>query len=177
MSFENPKVPPIEKEKKEIECVITAKGSVYNYLPDGTTQRFKKAENKEYEPQAAIVFVPDYETIKKIAPKDLDVESVFGENDAQYNQILLEKNQTKGSKNYIVNAQGKKLETNEAIQAENGPIFLTFGSEDKVDFFIPVSKEPKIGYYTFDTRKYTNENGEFLRERHIGNKVTEIRYK
>ena len=167
-----------QEAPKEIESVVTAKGSVYRYLPDGTTQRYKTVEKKEYNPQTAIVFVPDYETIKKIAPSSFNIDFVLGDNEAQYEQSLLEKVQGKGSRNYIVNAQGVKLETKEAIEKETGPIFLTIGSDEKVDFFLPVSTKPKVGYYTFDTRKYQDlQDGQWKRERHLGNKVTEIRYK
>ena len=180
MSAENHQMPfPPKKEgPREIDSIITARGSVYRYLPDGTTQRYKTAEQKEYEPQTAIVFVPDYETIKKSAPPSFNVDAVLGENETQCEQSLLEKVQGKGSRNYIVNAKGAKLDTKEAIEQETGPIFLTFGSENKVDFFLPVSTKPKVGYYTFDTRKYYDPQvGEWKRERHLGNKVTEIKYK
>jgi len=102
--------------------------------------------------------------------------AVFGENETQYAQRLLERTQTEGARNYVVNARGKKLETNQDVQKETGPIFLTFGSEAKVDFFVPVSREPKIGYSTFDTRKFYDEKeGVWKRERHLGNKVVEIK--
>jgi hypothetical protein len=184
MSAESPQMPfPREKERpreidREIDSVITAKGSVYRYLPDGTTQRYKTAEQKDYEPQTAIVFVPDYETIKKSAPSSFNVYAVLGENETQFEQSILEKVQGNGSRSYIVNAQGTKLNTNEAIEQETGPIFLRFGSDNKVDFFLPVSPKPKVGYYPFDTRKYHDpQDRQWKRERHLGNKVTEIRYK
>lgn len=49
-----------KKEKPQIDYVETEKGSVYTYLPDGRTQRFKKAANETYSPQDAIVFIPDW---------------------------------------------------------------------------------------------------------------------
>lgn len=180
MSIDNPQMPPPpEKEvPREIDSIITARGSVYRYLPDGTTQRYKTAEQREYDPQTAIVFVPDYETIKKSAPSSFNTDAILGKNETQYEQSLLEKVQSKGSRNYIVNAKGSKLDTKEAIEQETGPIFLTFGSDGKVDFFLPVSIKPKVGYYTFDTHKYKDaQDGQWKRERHLGNKVTKIKYK
>ncbi|MBA3064250.1 hypothetical protein FP803_02320, partial [Candidatus Woesearchaeota archaeon] len=45
----------VQKEEgdinKEIDYIETEKGSMYKYLPDGRTQRFKKAEGRYYEPQ------------------------------------------------------------------------------------------------------------------------------
>lgn len=170
--------PSTEKEEKQIDCIITAKGSVYSYRDDGATQRYKTVEEKEYEPQLAIVFVPDYETLKRAAPPTFNVESILGEDESQYIKSLVSKIIPHGSRNYIVNASGTKLETNEQLDQETERIFLTFGTEEKVDFFIPVSIRPKIGYFTFDTRKYYDHKaGEWKRERHLGNKIVEIRYK
>ncbi len=181
MSLERPgSIPEIKEKKKEIDCVITSQGSVYKYLPDGTTQRFKAVEGKEYSPQSAIVFVPDYNTLKKLAPPNIKFESMFGENETQYHQILLSYVQGKGKGNHIVTGQGDHLETNVDIDNEQGPIFLTFEDKNKgmVDFFIPVSKEPKIGYLTFDTKKWFDDQSKQLkREQHLGNDVVEIRYK
>lgn len=158
--------------------MLTAKGSVYDYSPDGTIQRFKTAEQKEYDPQTTIFFVPDYETMRKLAPPSFNVDAVLGDNETQYEQSLFQIVQGEGSRNYIVNAQGTKLDTMDVIVQETGPIFLTFGSDGKVDFFLPVSAIPIVGYYTFDTRKYHDpQDGQWKQERHLRNKVTEIRYK
>jgi hypothetical protein len=179
MSLENPQTHWPEKQKdQKIDSIKTSRGSNYFYLPDGTTKRYKTAEQKEYEPQSAIVFVPDYQTIKKSAPSSFNVNLILGENETQYIQTLLERVQHKGSRNYIVNIDGKKIESNEAIQQEEGQIFLTFGTKDKIDFYLPVSKVPKIGYYTFDTKKYYDaKEGVWKRERHLGNSVLEIKYR
>lgn len=167
-----------QEGEREIDSVVTAIGSEYRYLPDGTTQRYQKAKNHEHTPQLALVFVPDYETLKKYASPELPFEDQFGDNETRYEQTLLGYVRYSGSRNYIVNKEGKKLETNQEIAQEPGPIYLTFGSEEKVKFTVPVSKKPQVGYYTYDTRKYYDEDEkEWKRERHLGNKVVEIRYK
>jgi hypothetical protein len=162
---------PEKSEKPAIDRAITEKGSEYKFLPDGRTQRFKKIEGKQYEPQDALVFVPDFEWVKKNAPEK--ILKLLGENKAQYEQTLLSYVQGKGKKIYIIDKTGKKLEKNKDILAAEGQVFLTFGDKDKVDFSIPVAKEPKIGFYTFDTRKY-KEGDEYKRERHLGNRIIEI---
>jgi len=86
---------------------------------------------------------------------------------------MLEYVQGKGKKNFIVDSSGRKLEANAEIEAVDGPVFLTFGAGDKVDFFIPVTIKPRLGWYIFDTRKY-KEGDEYKREVHLGNKVVEI---
>lgn len=195
MNFEKPKNEPeskvIDKNSNTrsfekgtpIDHVVTEKGSEYKYLPDGRTQRFKKIEGKNYEPQDAIVFVPDYEWIQKNAPKHYLDNNTFGENETQYNQILLEYVQKEdhgkdcGKKVYIEDEQGNKLESNQEIAIKNR-IFLWFGKETedgkyKEAFCIPVINRPTIGFSTFDTRKY-KEGYQWLREKHLGNKVIEI---
>ncbi len=160
----------------DIEMVETGMGSTYRYLPDGTTQRFKKVEGKEYDPQAALVYVPDFEWIKKNASPEM-LKKV-GEEDYIYEQRLLEyvQNPRKdGRKVYIVDAAGRRIETNEEIKGAGGKIYLAFLRGDKTDFFIPVSHKPKLGFYTFDTRHYTDEEtAEEMRERHLGNQVVKI---
>ncbi|MBD3300361.1 MAG: hypothetical protein GF347_03340 [Candidatus Moranbacteria bacterium] len=172
MGFEKQNV-EITNPWEEYRSVETEKGSVYTYLADGRTQRFKKVEGKKYEPQDALVFIPNYDRLKQIAPPEINFEGTFGENEVQYNQILLHGIRDKGQKNYIVDQKGRKLETNHAIANTKGPIFLTFGDSQKVDFHIPITNKPRMGFYTYDTRKY-QEKGETLREKHMGNKVVKI---
>ena len=171
-----------KEEKETVSYVETEKGSMYRYLPDGHTQRYKKTEDKHYEPQDALVFIPDWSWVSKNAPKNVLVK--LGENETQYAQTILEYAQIKGNKIYIVDEGGNKLETNQTIKETDGPVFLWFGhtkttgEEDKLiqDFAIPVSSKAQKGYYTFDTRKYKTEEGT-KREVHIGNRVKEIVYK
>lgn len=158
-----------------IDYIVTGKGSVYKYLPDGRTQRFKETTGEMNDPQDALVFVPDFEWVKKHAsPKLLEK---MGDNETLYHEILLEYVQGKGKKNYIVDQKGNRLETNKEIaEAETkGRVFLTFGDDNNVDFSIPVSTKPEVGFNTFDTRKYKRDDGKgYERESHLGNKVVEI---
>ncbi len=166
-------------ELDDVDSVETAKGSVYRYLPDGTTQRFKKVEGKEYDPQAALVYVPDYAWVKKNASPDM-LEKL-GENELVYEQVLLEYVQNpykEGKKVYIVDKEGNKLETNQKIVEVEGPVYLAFLTGDTIDFYIPVAHKPKIGYNTFDTKKYYDqETKQWMREQHLGNKVVKITLK
>ena len=161
----------------DIAGVETAKGSKYTYLEDGTTQRFKKVENKEYEPQDALVYVPDFDWVQKNLPEK--ILQKLGDSKSNYEEVLLEyiqdKTGARDARAYIVDAAGAKLENNADIQAAQGPIFLSFGHEDVSDFVIPVRATPKIGYYTYDSRKFTDEEtGQSRRERHLGNQVVRI---
>lgn len=172
MNFKPDKIQTLEQKK--ITSIETAKGSIYKYLQDGRTQRFKKVEDKEYEPQDVIVFIPDWESLLTVAPKEfLDR---FDNNGMEYKQTLLEYAQKK--KIYIVDESGKKLSSNNEKELTNKIIaaFCEKGS-DKADFTIPVSGNPKEGFYTYDTRKYYDEkNKTWMREQHMGNKVVKINY-
>jgi hypothetical protein len=167
---------PENFEWDDIEMVETGKGSTYRYLPDGTTQRFKKVEGREYEAQQALVYVPPFEWVEKNASTDMLAK--IGKEDYIYEQNLLEyvQNPRKdGRKVYIVDATGKRIETNEEIKNAQGQVYLAFLKDGKTDFFIPVSHKPVAGYYTFDTREYDDEKtGEHMRERHLGNQVVKI---
>ncbi len=160
----------------DVEMVETGKGSTYRYLPDGTTQRFKKVEGRDYDPQAALVYVPPFEWVKQRAtPEQLEK---IGKEDYIYENNLLtyvQNPRKDGRKVYIVDATGKHIETNEEIKNAEGQIYLAFLKDGKTDFFVPVSHKPVVGFYTFDTRTYDDEKtGEHMRERHLGNQVAKI---
>jgi hypothetical protein len=107
-----------------------------------------------------------------------EVLTKLGENEAIYTDILLEyvqnpRNEGKGA--YIIDGAGTKIETNAEIAATEGPIYLALTKGEHADFHIPVSRIPKVGYFTFDVRTYTDEKTvESMRERHLGNAVTRI---
>ena len=161
-------------EEKRIASIETAKGSIYYFLPDGRTQRFKKVENKQYEPQDVLVFIPDWETLSLKAPKDfLDR---FENSKFEFKEIILE--YCHSMKIYIIDKDGNKIDSNEKAKTAS-QIFLAFckDSDSPADFIIPVSVKPKIGWNIYDTRKYFNETKQkWEREQHIGNKVAKINY-
>jgi hypothetical protein len=138
-----------------IESFETAKGSVYTVLPDGRTQRFKTATNELNEPYDLIVFVKF---------KNAEEEQEF----------LEAQNRLNGQKLYIVDSEGNIYNTNK--EALGKDVKLVIVKDDKVIKSVETSLEPKIGYNTFDQRRY-EENGEKYRSTHLGNKVTKINYK
>ncbi len=160
-------------ENIQISSIETAKGSIYQYLPDGRTQRFKKVENKEYEPQDVIVFIPDWDTVLKKAPKEF-IEKF--ENQTEYDQLLLKYAQKE--KIYPINEKGEKLKDNNHKNSSQ-EIFIALNKKGKEspDYIIPVSKTPIINYKPYDTRKYFNEDEKvFERDQHIGNRIVNINY-
>lgn len=167
---------PIENqlERKSISSFETAKGSEYRYLPDGRTQRFKKVENKEYEPQDVIVFIPDWKTLEEKAPTEL--LDALGGTENEYDQLLLKYSQQ--MKIYVIDENLNKVKSNqEAAAAERIFIALCSSDTETADFVIPVSTIPKENYQPYDTRKFFNETSQqWQREQHIGNKIVKINY-
>lgn len=157
-----------------IDTVVTSHGSTYRYLEDGTTQRYKKAEGKEYDPQPVLVYIPNYDWLHERLP---EVVGKLGENEGIYEEVLLEYAQAKGKTMCVVDQDGRKLETNEEVSEalDHGTIAVAFMTGNTVDFLLPTTNEPRMGFYTFDTRKYIDEeSGELMRERHLGHKVVGI---
>lgn len=163
--------------KKILRSVITAKGSEYVYLPDGRTQRFKKATNELSEPQDLLVYIPSFDIIKIKALRMYPKIFAGIENEHQYGGLLLQYAQLQGKTVRPVDDKGVEILTNTQARSA-AKVFLYFmdKSDPSNSFFLPVSIEPKLGYNSFDTRKYLNEQGETLRERHIGNKVVKINF-
>ena len=174
--------PHLKSGSGEIDSVVTARGSVYKYLPDGRTQRYKKVTGELNDPQDILVFVPDYEWVKKNAPERGDpsrFNAIYGDNKTEYDQKQLEYRHFDGRTIDIIDKNGKIMKSNKEIAATKGNVFVAFidkrGGRKKVDYMIPVFRKPVIGFNTYDTRIFT-ENGELMKEYHIGNKVTQIKY-
>jgi hypothetical protein len=171
------KVPSSERKEKKPTKVVTAQGSVYRYLPDGRTQRFKTKTGELDEPQDTIVFIPTFDLVGAKAA-ELYPEIFRGiENSLQFEQVLLEYSQLHGRTIRVIDENSTELHSNKAVQ-NAGHVFAQFidRNDGKNCFTLPVSKVPKVGYLTFDTRKFHDENGELKRERHIGNAVVDIKY-
>ncbi|MES2225122.1 MAG: hypothetical protein V4478_04010 [Patescibacteria group bacterium] len=169
-----PKPPENLPERNQASSFETAKGSEYRYLEDGRTQRFKKVENKEYDPQDVMVFIPDWQTLEaKASPQNL---AALGGSENEYQQILLKYAQE--MKVYVVDENFNKINSNqEAASVENTFIALCKTSDSAPDYVIPVSIIPKENYQPYDTTKYLDEtSGEWKREQHIGNKIVKINY-
>lgn len=157
--------------------VSTTKGSVYKYLPDGKTQRFKTATGELQKPQDVLVFIPPWDLIREKA--GLMYPQIFGsvENEIAYEQTLLQFAQLSGKTIRVVDEKGKELNSNAEVQTVKQAFILCVDKEDSSkSFFLPVGRRPVSGWYTYDKRRYSDEKGEQWHEKHIGNKVVEVKY-
>lgn len=164
--------------KRRPRSVTTAKGSKYTYLPDGRTQRFKEVTQELNEPQDLLLFIPPWDVVKekaiKLYPDYFDDETT----DQQFLRLLMEYIHTIDKTVMVVDGEGAPLNSFTDIE-EGVRVFIAFvdKQQNKVDFHIPVEPDPRLGWSTFDTRKYVNENdGLTYNERHIGNKVVDVEY-
>ena len=172
---------PIEMQKLPESLkprrIETAKGSVYSYLEDGRTQRFKKATNEMCEPQDLIVFVPPWKYIGEKISQTYADRSLGIENEAIFIETLLEYAQKSDKTIRIVDEAGKELLTNEDVQHSKQPFMALINkAEEGKPFYVPVGKRPAMGWLTFDIRKYTDADGTLMREKHLGNAVAKVEY-
>ncbi len=157
--------------------IETSKGSVYSYLPDGRTQRFKKASSEQLEPQDVLVFVPPW---KYIAEKTLATypDTMSGiENETIFIETLLEYAQRGEKTIRLIDEAGREVLDNKGAQ-EAQQIFMALidKKDESKPIYIPVGKRPALGWLTFDTRKYTEPDGSTMREKHLGNTVVKIEF-
>ena len=130
-----------------------------------------------YDPQDLLVFIPPWGKIGEQAVRTFPDIFRGIDNQMQFEQLMLEYAQGKGKTIRPVNKKDEVLTSLKNV-AEDEEVFIAFidKSEGKAAFYLPVSKEPQIGWNTFDTRLYKDEDGNVMQERHIGNAVTDIKY-
>lgn len=175
------------EDEKDINYIITERGSKYTFLEDGRTQRFKEATGKLNEPQDILVFIPTYSDLRRLSPQDFDFETILGRDEGAFLDLIVGYIHGHGKSTAIIDGNGRRLDSYQALQDRtfqytDGPVFLAFirKIEERVltDFSIPVARKPKLGYSTYDTRGYVDSTtGEYKREKHTGHKVIEIVYK
>lgn len=141
---------------QKVASFETAQGSVYTVLPDGRTQRFKTAAKEQNEPQDLMVFV-----------KFKDPEQM-----QDFLAGVQESDRT-NTKVYLIDKIGNKYDTNAEAAGKDVRLALIDTKANKVIETVETSLEPKLGYHTFDQRRF-NKNGNDYREAHLGNKVTKI---
>lgn len=164
------RIPNQEDKERKPKVIITSKGSRYTYLDDGRTQRLKATTNETFEPMDMLLFVPPLseipDSIKEHYPRIFTphlTEDDFSSICLAYKLVV------------PVFRDGTELKnTSEIIEGKD--IFLYFVKNNKLDFHIPVSPTPIIGYTTYDRRIRTDEEGNEFHQHHLGNAVVDIKY-
>lgn len=173
---ETPKAPE-SYSVGDVDTFTTSRGSVYKFLEDGRISRFKTKTNEQNEPQDMIVFIPDFDMLKKlISPETLEK---LGQDDEEVLQTVLEYVNGGSFEHhaYIINEENRIVRSKEDLQnAKRLGVILGKSDEGKLkgEVAFPVSRRPRIGFSTFDMSFYKNDNGEERVRRHLGNKVNEI---
>ncbi|NPE26652.1 hypothetical protein HNV12_01455 [Methanococcoides sp. SA1] len=154
-----------------ISSFKTEKGSVYLHLENGRIQRFKAATRKLSEPRDLTVFLPNYEFVKNGAPKKQLQK--LGRNEREYMKVLSSSVYGRGNKIHIVDEDGNQIEENQILVKTKKRTFFRFVKDNKAQFYLPVSENPKIGMTPYEST-LKEENGEWYRTKHLGHKVIEI---
>lgn len=154
---------------------MTDHGSVYQYLPNGKTERFKTATGERHPEQDILIFIPPWrileEEAKKIYPNlaGIDNETIFHE-------ALLEFVHKKDKFSGVIDENGKELFSNaEIVKAKQAYLACFDMQNSKQDFKLPVGRYPAPGWFTYDSR-FCEQDGKKIRKSHIGNKVTQVEY-
>lgn len=170
------KAPEETFEKGKAIEFTTEKGSVYKYFPHEKTKRFETSTGESMEAEDICVFIPPWNKlsmhVKKVYPE------IFSKinSELDFEQLLLTYTQPKDYTIEIIDGSGKEFTKNSDVAtAHEVFIALVDLKNPKNSFALPASKEPKIGYSTYDSHIY-EENGQRMKTRHIGNKVVDIKY-
>jgi hypothetical protein len=169
-----------------IDNIVTEKGSVYTYLPNGQTQRFKKKTNTLCKPLDFLVYIPPFE----------ELETLCGRHKVKNPNFLSEDHYAAtipvfgaaGVDNFVIpgvlvdgDLYAVKDTRNNAVREaweESGKIMGLgfYGSNSQQRFVLPVSMFPIIGATTCDGFVRPSSKG-YDSKAHIGHKVTEINLK
>lgn len=149
-------------EKPPIESFMTGMGSIYTYDDEGKTTRFKTATQEQNPRQDITVFV------------DISLDEEQEILHAYRNEGLPDLR----GKTYVV----EKQQDQEPVIIRNvnqiqDPkcLYLVIVRDGKYALIKKASLRPIKGYHPFDSRQY-QQSGETLTERHLGNKVRQIKY-
>ena len=150
----------------------TAQGSIYTYDASGRTTRYKTATHEQMVPQDVTVF----------ANLSLQQEQEFLEahrgtvlRDGKRVKVYVAEKQPDGTGRIIEHLDDIDYPDKLALVGIDGKSNGRFGA-DNVVMAVGATLDPTLGMNTFDTRSYRDGEGTFMRERHLGNKVTEIEH-
>ncbi len=161
-----------------IRTVKTEDGSEYKYLTDGRIQRYDPVEDAYYPPVDILVYIPDYEWIKKNVPKVLRDRYTFDDDDDYSKNIL---NHLNNIQDLILVVDQDGEEVRERAEMENAEkLFLKLVERDEYNkvinkLYIPVAKSPVVKFRTFGKSWHIEEEIDLVStEAHISDEVAEV---
>jgi hypothetical protein len=138
----------------------TSKGSVYTYDEDGKTTRYKTATGEQNVRQDLTIFAD-------LSPEENeDYLLAFHSPDRNYKVAAVE-----------VQDDMRPRRLTDVAQVKNPDrVYLSVLYGPKTLQAKKAELQPFPGANVFDTRQFTDENGQLMTESHIGHKVTDITY-
>ncbi len=164
-------------EKRKPKTVTTAKGSVYTYLEDERTQRFKSVEGEMKEPQNVLTFIPRIDSIVDWKHFDRLPNWIKERDNKQVMEILASDYIHNPDKRVVLTNESNEIVRSNADAAKAQSLLLQFvdSATNQTEFALPVSIEPEIGATTYDAR-YFDKDGKEHMSAHIGNEIVSISY-
>ena len=165
------------EEVKMPKSITTAKGSVYTYLEDGRTQRFKSAEGEMKEPHNVLAFIPRIDSIGDWEHFDRLPDWIKDNDNDQVMEILASDYIHNPNKRVVLTNESNEIVRSNADASKAKSLLLQFvdNSTNQTEFALPVSSKPEIGATTYDARYFDKDGNEHMSS-HIGNAVTNIEY-
>jgi hypothetical protein len=146
----------------------TEAGSRYIYLEDGRAERYKYTGERR-PPHDVTIFIPDSETLaNSFSRESLDRMGLTHKLE-DYDLNLIEWVYSGEYGFFVTDQRGSTIENPEGLARSNGDLILLFQKRGIVDFHIPISRIPRIGWSVFQTT--SNDEGT---RNHLGHKVTKI---
>jgi len=151
--------------------------ATYTLRPDGKTERFGQIPQEQGKPQDAIVFVPPWSVIKDAIPANLKLLFEYN-NEEEYQRMLIgyvQRTDNPRARIHIHNHDRIVLTSNREIQEQIEQVWLVLMKDnDTLDLTLPVSKEPRIGWYPLDMTIVQLQDGVWETKWHLGSPITEI---
>jgi len=159
-----------------IEKFRTTQGSVYTYDDAGKTTRFKTATGEQHDAQDVTVFagmpLDEQQDFLAVLYRDETKERP----DGKKLSVRLGEKLPDGTGRVINSRDNISNPDALAIAILNGKNPDGTFTKENVEQARRVTLQPAVGLNAFDTRKFLDTDGQWKRELHLGNRVTEIKY-
>ncbi len=150
---------------------MTERGSIYTYDDQGRTTRHKTKTGEEYQAQDLTVFV-DMQT----QDKDAFVYYLHHNDDPNVKVYVVERQPNDAA---VKIRRPEDIKNPDALYLAACRTDPNVQSDHNIQQLLKSRKvqlQPAVGMYAYDTRSYRDEQQKPMTERHLGHRVTEIKY-